>query len=98
MSAKYTYKAEVHTGGSWYRLFEMPKDYCLGYIGRARESSPRLAMRVIRSDGVVIDSIEKSDDVQIGMVASWPRPEQYEAAARRALATAEQIRKTEAGK
>lgn len=98
MSAKYRYKVEVQTGDQWIYIVDASRDFCMGYMTRAAEYSPRLAMRVIRHDGKVIGSIEKSDDVQIGMVASWPRPEQYEAAARRALATAEQIRKTEAGK
>lgn len=98
MSAKYTYKVLVQIGDQWIRLVEDSKDFCMGYMHRSSEYSPRLAMRVVRSDGKVIDFIERSDEVQIGMVASWPRPSQYEAAARRALATAEQIRKTEASK
>ena len=93
MSAKYTYKVEVQTGGQWIYILDESRDFCMGYMTRAVEYSPRLAMRVIRSDGKVIDSIEKSDDVQIGMVAGWPTPEQYESAARRATATAEEIRK-----
>jgi hypothetical protein len=93
MSAKYTYKVEVQTDGKWVYILDGSKDFCMGYLTRTVEYSPRLAMRVIRSDGKVIDSIEKSDEVQIGMVASWPTPEQYEAAARRALAAAEEIRK-----
>ena len=98
MSAKYTYKVEVQIDGKWVYMLDGSKDFCMGYLTRAVEHSPRLAIRVMRSDGKVIDSIEKSDEVQIGMVASWPTPEQYEAAARRALATAEEIRKFKARK
>ena len=90
---KHTYRLEVQTGGSWYRLFENSRDFCMGYLNRSAESSPRLAMRVMRGDGVLIDQIAMSDSVSIGMVAGWPTAEQYRQAACRALAAAEEIEK-----
>lgn len=98
MSAKYTYKVVVQVADQWIRIADASKDFCMGYMHRSSEYSPRLAMMVVRSDGKVIDSIERSDEVSIGMVASWPTPEQYEAAARRAMSTAEEIRKFRARK
>lgn len=88
---KHTYRLEVRTGNSWYRLFENSRDFCMGYLTRAMESSPRLAMRVMRGDGVLVDQIAMSDSVSIGMVAGWPTAEQYRQAAHRALAAAEEI-------
>lgn len=93
MSAKYTYRLEVQSGGQWVRLFERSKDFCLGYMERANEFTPRVAMRIVRSDGKVIDQIQMSDTVFIGMVAGWPTPEQYRQAAYRALANAEELQK-----
>lgn len=82
--------------GEWFTpagLEEEQRGFLLGYMfGRADGPPPRLAMRVVRSDGKVVDERPADTEVSIGMVAGWPTPEQYEAAAERALATAAKIR------
>lgn len=76
----------------WVTLFTETRDFCLGYLTHAGYSQPRNAMRIVRSDGKVINEIKLSDEVNIGMIASWPTPEQYESAAKRALEQASIIR------
>jgi len=57
-----------------------------------RGQMPRLHLRLVRSDGKIMDEIEAHDDVGIGQVAGWPTAEQYESAAERALERARKIR------
>jgi len=94
--SKYTYSFEVLLDDKWFRPFGMA-DTQLGFLrgyamGRNDTAAPRLAMRVIRSDGRVMDEYAAATEVNIGLIAGWPTPEQYEEAAKRALATAGRIR------
>jgi hypothetical protein len=54
--------------------------------------SPRCAMRLMRSDGKIIEELAADEDVGIGMIAGWPTAEQYELAAAKALQRAHIIR------
>ena len=96
MAEKYTYNIETqHHTGEWVKLCtHVPLSWARGFVDCAREFSgqPRLAMRIIRSDGRVLEEMERRDDVAIGACAGWPEPEQYERAAARALETAAKIR------
>ncbi len=55
-------------------------------------------MRLVRSDGKIVHEIKADADVNVGMIASWPTPEQYEAAAESALKQAARIREQAARK
>ena len=90
--SKNTYKLEALCHGQWHKVIESSMQYCKGYMAAKREYHPRLAHRLIRSDGRVIDQFEASEDVCIGQVAGHPTAEQYEAAAKRALDRAKSIR------
>ena len=68
------------------------KSYCQGYLDCKAYESPRLAYRIVRSDGKVISELSAREDVSVGMVAGWPTPEQYEFAAEKALKRAKEIR------
>lgn len=97
MAVKHTYRVEVKDGYGWVSLYgyiDVSHDFAMGYLfGRQDTPSPRLAMRVVRSDDKVIDMREANDDVGIGMIVGFPTPEQYEDAAARALEKADRIRK-----
>lgn len=95
--SKYTYRVESFVFETkWVTLFEETCDYCLGYLRAKQYESPRNRMRMVRSDGHVMQDIPANADVGIGMVASYPTAEQYELAAERALAQARRIRAEEA--
>jgi hypothetical protein len=79
----------------WVKLFTDTRDFCSGYLTHAQHSSPRNAMRIVRSDGKIVFDSPESEDVSVGMIASWPTPEQYECAAERALKEAARIREFE---
>lgn len=89
---KYTYSIETHYLDRWTVIVNASRDYCLGYFDRVRESAPRNAYRLMRSDGKIMHEVHAMEDVSIGQVASWPTPEQYEHAAKRALDQADRIR------
>lgn len=55
-------------------------------------------MRTIRNDGKIVQEMKAEADVSVGMIASWPTPEQYEAAAESALKQAARIREQAAKK
>lgn len=97
MATKYTYSAQCLTEeGKWYPMGGMWADTkiaCTAYIMGMRDSwPPHRAMRVIRSDGRVMEEWPQQTEVSVGMVAGWPTAEQYEAAAQRALEKAKKIR------
>jgi hypothetical protein len=75
------------------RLFSESRAYCQGWIACARETpSPRLVLRLVRlSDGKVLEQTTGCPDASVGQVAGWPSPEQYRAAAARALAAADLV-------
>lgn len=89
---KYTYSVESHFLGSWRKLFEESRDFCLGFLDARKDQAPRNAYRLTRSDGKVIVELPATEDVSIGMIAGWPTAEQYEFAAQRALVQAARIR------
>lgn len=94
MSAKYTYAVETLHIGKWIKLFATEtRDYCFGYLSHAKYCAPRIAHRIVRSDGKVMQELPAVEDCSIGMIAGWPTPEQYEGAAQRALEQAARIRR-----
>jgi hypothetical protein len=88
---KHTYTLECNSG-KWYKLFEGSLQFLQGYLDARKDSSPRLAYRIMRSDGRVMEEVGAREDVSIGQVAGWPTAEQYERAAARALERAKVIR------
>ena len=97
MASKYTYRMEFkmmdgHWDASTFWLACCPVVYLRGYLDCYRYMTPRLAARIVRSDGKIIEELEAREDVGIGMIAGRPSPEQYEAAAARALKTAAALR------
>lgn len=88
---KHTYSVEALSMDRWARLFTDTRDFCLGYLTCAQYDHPRLAMRLIRSDGKVVHELRADYEVCVGQIAGWPTPEQYEAAAKRALEKAARI-------
>ena len=92
--AKYTYSVESQYQGKWFSVLkDTSVNFCRGYLlGKRDASPPRLAFRLVRSDGKVMDVTPDDLDVSVGMIAGWPTPEQYEAAAARAIETAQRIR------
>ena len=89
---KYDYQIETFTIGKWLKLFSGGVQFLQGYLDARSDSSPRLAYRIVRSDGKIVEEIAARDDVSVGMIAGFPTAEQYEAAAERALAVARAIR------
>ncbi len=89
---KYTYSLETFYLDKWVKLFSDTRDFCLGYLVSIRNYSPRLAHRIIRSDGKVMHDAPAVTEVSVGMIASYPTPEQYEFAAAEALKKAAAIR------
>ena len=49
-------------------------------------------MRLVRSDGRVVDEVPAIEEASIGMVAGWPTATQYLRAARRCVALAAKAR------
>jgi hypothetical protein len=95
---KYTYRLEVEFMGGWTPIVkEETRDYCLGYLGCHKQCpGPRLAARVVRSDGKVLEASSAEERAPLGMVAGFPTAEQYEAAAQGALERAAAVRSHEA--
>lgn len=79
----------------WKGLFlyrDVPKTWAEGWLAHHRNApGPRLGLRLVRSDGKVLEEVSGREDVSLGMVAGWPTWEQYVAAAIRALDTAAQV-------
>jgi hypothetical protein len=94
---KYAFEVQ-RTDGSWSRLFEESRSYCLGYCEcSASQPGPRLACRVVHIlSGSVIAGHPARDEVSIGQIAGSPSAGQYEAAGNRALAIAAKIRERQA--
>jgi hypothetical protein len=93
---KHTYTIETLFGDKWMPLIKGEYlQYCLGWMDRAQDQSPRPAYRLVRSDGRIQKLLTEREDVSIGQVAGFPTAEQYEAAAQRALEKAAAIRENE---
>jgi hypothetical protein len=90
---KYTYRLESLYLGEWRIIVRDTRDFCLGYLTACQYNAPRNAMRLLRSDGKVVAERHAATEVSVGQVASYPTPEQYEAAAARAIEQAARIRK-----
>lgn len=93
---KHTYTVESHFLGKWHKLFTDTRDFCAGYVTHAQYDHPRNALRIVRGDGKIMHELKADDEVSVGMIASYPTPEQYEHAAKVALEKATQIREREA--
>jgi hypothetical protein len=89
---KYTYSLEVAFCGRWIKFKSGSLQYLKGHLDGKAEASPRIAHRIVRSDGKIVEELPARDDVGIGLVAGHPTAEQYERAAEKALAKAEAIR------
>ncbi len=91
--AKYTYSLECPYSEKWNKFTTYAsRDFCYGYLSAMRGQAPRLNIRMVRSDGKIMDEIEAYDDVNIGQIAGWPTAEQYERAGNEALQRARIIR------
>jgi hypothetical protein len=89
----HTYHLECPCFGEWNRFKrDQTRSYCDGYLDAMQGQLPRIELRMVRSDGKVIRTVEAHDDVGVGMIAGWPTAEQYEAAAEKALEKARKIR------
>ena len=84
---RYAYWIEVQDGDQWVRLFGgVGLEWGRGYLAHQRHApSPRLALRLVRSDGRVMDEAPGIEEASIGMVAGWPTADQYRRAAERCL-------------
>lgn len=92
--ARYTYETQVFSVSTWVTVASGSRGYCTGFFhAHAEHPSPRLASRLVRSDGVVLDERKASEGAALGMVAGFPSPEQYERAAAKAQASADLLRK-----
>lgn len=94
--ARYTYSVEVQRGDQWFAVVQdEQRGFAYGYYLGCLDGKPppRLAHRVIRSDGRVVDEFGPSCSVSIGMAAGSPTPEQYISAARRAELIAMKLRR-----
>lgn len=88
---KHSYKLECEAG-KWYSLFEGGLQFLQGYLDAKKIMSPRLAHRIVRSDGKVIEEVAAREDVSVGMIAGFPTAEQYERAGSKAFDMARAIR------
>jgi hypothetical protein len=93
---KQTYSVESFSLGCWRKLFTDTRDFCSGYLSHAQYDYPRNALRIVRGDGKVMYELKANEEVNVGMVASYPTAEQYERAAKLALEKAAHIRAQEA--
>ena len=77
-------------------LQDLPRAYCSGYLAAVQEGpTPRLAHRIVRDDGKVMEDLGAVEHVGIGAHAGFPTAEQYEQAAKVALQRACDIRARE---
>jgi hypothetical protein len=87
---------EVKRGDDWIPIAFGNRSYCVGFFDARQDQAPRLAMQVVRrspqGERKVIAFAPAKDGLHIGQIAGFPSAEQYEAAAAKALATAQHIR------
>ena len=100
--AKYTYGIEHQFRGKWVPMIGMQCEqlgFLKGYIFGRRDSegTPCNGLRLVRSDGKVIDERHANEDVGIGMIVGFPTSGQYEYAASRAMQMAAMARAREGG-
>lgn len=87
------YRVETMFSWKWCKVAEGTLAYCRGYIDAKSYGAPRLAHRIVKHDGKVVEEFAEMEDVCVGMIAGFPTPEQYERAAAKALDMASIIRK-----
>lgn len=74
-------------------------DYCHGYLDARKAEGPRVAMRIVNlHTGRVLRAMPAKLELNIGQIAGFPTPEQYEAAADEALKKARLIRQRSPGR
>lgn len=94
--SKHSYTVQIWNNEQWYNCPSgWSLGFCDGFLSAKEDSAPRLAHRILRSDGKVIRMLEAREDVFIGQIAGYPTALQYELAAERALAKAKAIRERE---
>lgn len=98
--AKYTYQIESFWNEEWWKVISGPKTFLEGYLFAVRDmmKGPRNEYRLLRIDkesgeAKVIEELSAQPEAWLGMVAGWPTPQQYRAAAQRALDSAERVEK-----
>jgi len=92
---KHTYTIETNCEGQWLKILSGSLQYLQGFLDARKDYAPRLAHRLLRSDGRIVEEIPANDDVSIGMIAGWPTAAQYERAADKAMDRAKAIRENE---
>ena len=89
---RHSYHIETFHIGKWFKILQGSLQYCQGFLDARKDYAPRLAHRLMRSDGKVMEETPPRDDVYIGQIAGFPTAEQYERAAEKALERARKIR------
>lgn len=89
-----SYHIESNYCDKWLKIMDGGLSFLRGFLFARKDASPRLAYRIMRNDGKIMDEICSKEDVSVGQVAGWPTAEQYEHAAARALEKAKFIRET----
>jgi hypothetical protein len=90
---KHAYNIECPLNDGWNPFIKgCSLQYGHGYLDAMRGELPRKHLRLVRSDGKIVDQVTPFDEVGIGQVAGWPTAEQYERAANNALEKARKIR------
>jgi len=95
MKTTHTYTLETYDLDRWMKILSGNMHYLQGFLDARADYAPRLAYRIMRSDGKVIEQIDAREDVNIGQVAGWPTAAQYERAAEKAMERAKAIRENE---
>ncbi len=91
--SKYTYEIQsLLLDQQWVTIIKASREFCLGFMYAIRYESPSRAIRLIRSDGKILDEREERCEVFVGQIAGWVTPEQLELAASKAIDKAHHIR------
>ena len=88
---KHEYRIESWVYDKWVKVIIGSLRYLQGYLDARKESAPRNAFRIMRSDGKVMELLSADSEVRVGMIAGWPTAEQYVNAAIKALQCAKDI-------
>ena len=87
-----TYHIETYWNEKWIKIIDGSKQFCEGYLYARTDYAPRPYLRMVRSDGKIVQELPAVYEVYIGQVAGWPTAEQYERAGNEALEKARVIR------
>ena len=88
---KHTFTVEAHypndvtRSDGWLKLDEGTRDYCRGWLEARKDLRPRPAMRIVRDDGAVSETLPADDTARVGMVFGYPTGAQLIGAAVRSL-------------